>query len=67
MNYHSKLEFNISIGYSQASRKKTVLISEIFDEEDWNEMSENVRIEAIDEVFQEWMYNYLDSSWHIID
>lgn len=66
INYHSTLKFNLSIDYSQASRHKIILISEIFDEEEWNEMSENVREEAIDEVFQKWMYSCLNNSWHIV-
>lgn len=65
LTYESTISMYCSIGYSNASRSKTVAISDIFEKEEWDEMSESDREEGIEQHFQDWMSNFLQSGWNV--
>jgi hypothetical protein len=67
LTYESKISMYCSIGYANASRSKTVAISEIFEEEEWDELSESDREETIEQYFQDWQSNFLDAGWDVVD
>lgn len=59
-----KVNMNLSIGYSGASRSDNVMLSECIDKETWESMSEAERVKFIDDYVLDWSNDLIDvSGW----
>ena len=59
--------WHIGIGYSGASHKGTVKVSDYFTEEEWDEMSEKDISDWLDEYLETEISNHLDANIWIDD
>ncbi len=57
-----EIHLYLSIGYTSASRSDVHMLSDYFDEDSWNALSEDQKDKELNEIAQEWMNNYLDLS-----
>lgn len=61
-----KIEFYASLGFVRGDREKTTTLRELgLDEEEFEEMSESDIEEFLNEEFESWLSNYLNSGWHV--
>ena len=57
-----KIKLSLSIGYAGAKRTDEHSLSEYFEGDEWESLSEAERTKALDEIADEWAYNYIDIS-----
>lgn len=55
-----KIKLSLSIGYSVAKRTDEHSLSDYFEEDEWESLSEAERAKALGEIADEWAYNYID-------
>lgn len=55
-----KIKLSLSIGYAGAKRTDEHRLSEYFEEDEWESLSEEERNKALDDIADEWAYNYID-------
>ncbi|MBC68535.1 hypothetical protein [Acinetobacter sp.] len=55
-----KIKLSLSIGYASAKRTDEHSLSDYFEEDEWLSLSETERAKALDEIADEWSYNYID-------
>jgi hypothetical protein len=62
----TEIEFYAGLGFVRGNREEIVTLRGLgLDEEDFEEMSESDIEEFLNEQFEIWLSNYLDSGWNI--
>lgn len=59
-----KIKLHMSIGYAGANREDEHNLSDYFNEDDWNALTDDEKEKEIYEIAKEWSNNYIEiSGW----